>query len=99
MTEQRIHYGLTFAVLAVAAMAYGLLQSLILPALPTLEHALHTSSSTVTWLLTAYLLSASVAIPIVGRLGDMYGQEKMLAGVLVALTRGSGRLATGPVTS
>jgi MFS family permease len=55
MTDRRIHYGSTFAVLAVAAMAYGLLQSLILPALPTLEHALHlhTSSSTVTWLLTA----------------------------------------------
>ncbi len=31
-----------------------------------------------TWVLTAYLLSASVLTPIVGRLGDMFGKERTL---------------------
>ena len=66
-----------------------LLQSLVVPALPTLQIALHTSQSTVSWILTAYLLSASVATPVLGRLGDMFGKERMLVIVLTALTAGS----------
>jgi MFS family permease len=66
-----------------------LLQSLVVPALPTLQVALDTSQSTASWILTAYLLSASVATPVLGRLGDMFGKERMLVIVLCALTAGS----------
>jgi MFS family permease len=79
MTGKRVQHGVTFAVLSTAPLAYSLLQSLVLPALPTLERVIHTSS-TLAWLLTAFLLSAAVATPIVGRLGDMFGKEKMLVG-------------------
>jgi EmrB/QacA subfamily drug resistance transporter len=87
--EGRQSPGRTFAVLGTGAMAYVLLQSLVVPALPTLQTALHTSEGTVSWLLTAYLLSASVATPVLGRLGDMFGKERMLVIVLAALTAGS----------
>ena len=40
-------------------------------------------------MLTAYLLSASVATPIIGRLGDMYGKERLLMIVLVLLALGT----------
>jgi MFS family permease len=79
----------TFAVLGTGAMAYVLLQSLVVPALPDLQAALHTSQSTVSWIFTAYLLSASVATPVLGRLGDMFGKERMLVVVLAALSAGS----------
>lgn len=88
-TAQRSHYQLTFVVLAVGAGAYSLLQSLVTPVLPLLETSLHTSQDTVTWVLTAYLLSASVFTPILGRVGDMVGKEKVLVAVLVALAVGS----------
>jgi MFS family permease len=39
--------------------------------------------------LTAYLLSASVATPIIGRLGDMYGKERLLMIVLLMLALGT----------
>jgi EmrB/QacA subfamily drug resistance transporter len=81
--------GRTFAVLGTGAMAYVLLQSLVVPALPTLQAALHTSQSSISWILTAYLLSASVATPVLGRLGDMFGKERMLVVVLAALSAGS----------
>ena len=43
-------------------------------------------------MLTAYLLSASVATPLIGRLGDMYGKERLLVIVLVLLCVGTRHL-------
>src|SRR5438093_1128248 len=85
----RQHYNLTFAVLAVGGAAFALLQSLVAPALPTIQHDLHASATAVTWVLTAYLLSAAVCTPVIGRLGDMYGKERMLVTVLVVLGAGT----------
>jgi EmrB/QacA subfamily drug resistance transporter len=66
-----------------------LLQSLVLPALPEIQRSLHTSEDAVGWILTAYLLSASVATPILGRLGDVYGKERLLMIVLLLLAVGT----------
>ena len=95
-TRRRTRYPLTLAVVLVSVAAYALLQSLVVPVLPTLQHALHTSQDTVTWVLTAYLLTASVATPILGRLGDMAGKKKVLVATLVILAAGAalGAVAT-----
>jgi EmrB/QacA subfamily drug resistance transporter len=85
----RQHHHVTFAVLAVAGMSYSLMQSLVAPALPEIQRDLHTSATAVTWLLTGYLLSASVITPIAGRLGDMFGKERVLVVALSALTFGT----------
>ena len=58
--KPRVHYGVTFATLAVAAISYALLQSLVAPALPTIQVDLNASTTGATWILTAYLLSACV---------------------------------------
>src|ERR1700690_4130904 len=86
--EPRTRYQVTFVVLATATMAYALLQSLVIPVLATIQAGLHTSQNSVTWVLTAYLLSASIFTPIMGRLGDMFGKERMLVLALVALALG-----------
>jgi EmrB/QacA subfamily drug resistance transporter len=85
----RLHPSLTFVVLALGGISYALLQSLVAPALPDIQHALHTSENSVSWILTAYLLSASVATPLIGRLGDMYGKERLLMIVLLLLSVGT----------
>ena len=77
------------AVLSLGGISYALLQSLVVPALPEIQSSLHTSESAVGWVLTAYLLSASVTTPIVGRLGDMYGKERLLMIVLLLLALGT----------
>jgi len=87
--ERRARYQVTFIVLATGVIAYALLQSLVTPVLPTIQAALHTSQANVTWVLTAYLLSASVFTPIVGRLGDMSGKKRVFVWTLVALAVGS----------
>ena len=40
-------------------------------------------------MLTAFLLSASVTTPIIGRLGDMFGKERVLVAVLLVLGLGT----------
>jgi EmrB/QacA subfamily drug resistance transporter len=70
-------------------MGYAMLSSAVIPALPSIQHSLHTTETGVTWLLTGYLLSASVATSILGRLGDMYGKERLLVITLVILALGT----------
>lgn len=76
--EARAHPDRTLLILAMGALAYALAQTLIVPALPVIQEDTGASQSAATWMLTAFLLSSSVATPLVGRLGDMLGKEKML---------------------
>jgi EmrB/QacA subfamily drug resistance transporter len=93
---RRTHYWVTFAVLAVAVSSYTLMQSLTIPVLAEIEEVFDTDQNTVTWVLTAYLLSASVFTPIVGRLGDTYGKQRLLVISLFALALGSLVAALAP---
>src|ERR1041385_4519028 len=93
----RQHYNVTFTLLAVAAVAYALLQSLVAPALLTIQHDLHTTPAGAAWILSAYLLSASVVTPIAGRLGDMFGKKRTLVVVLAVLCAGTA--LAGPASS
>ncbi len=66
---ERQHYNVTLAILALAGTAYALQQTMVIPALPALQRDLHT---------TTLLLVASVSTPILGKLGDQYGKERLL---------------------
>ncbi|MFE7156961.1 MFS transporter [Streptomyces sp. NPDC057636] len=72
-----------------AVFAFALLQSLINPVLPQLQKNLHTTPDLATWVITAFLLSASVFTPVLGRLGDRYGKDQILVVTLTALALGS----------
>ncbi len=86
---ERAHYRTTFVVLLLGVSSYALLQSLVTPVLRTIQLDLHTTQSTVTWVVTVFLLSASIFTPILGRVGDMVGKERMLVVTLLALAIGS----------
>jgi MFS family permease len=85
----RVHPNVILAVLSLAAVTYAVLSSAVIPALPTLQHSLHASETGVTWLLTGFLLSASVGTAIIGKLGDMYGKQRLLVWTLLALSAGT----------
>jgi EmrB/QacA subfamily drug resistance transporter len=86
--DHGVHPNLILAVTALGGLAYAMLSSAVIPALTDLQHSLHTTETGVTWLLTGYLLSASVGTSILGRLGDMYGKERLLLVTLVILAVG-----------
>jgi EmrB/QacA subfamily drug resistance transporter len=87
--DHGVHPNLILAVTALAGLAYAMLSSAVIPALSSLEHSLHTNETGVTWLLTGYLLSASIGTSILGRLGDMYGKERLLLVTLAILSVGT----------
>ncbi len=95
-SARRPHYQVSFGILALGIGAFSLLQSLVVPVLSTLQLELHTSQSAVTWVLTAYLLSASVVTPILGRVGDIYGKKWVFVAALVGLAVGSVLAAVAP---
>jgi EmrB/QacA subfamily drug resistance transporter len=86
---ERVHPNVIMAVLSLAAVTYAVLSSAVIPALPTIQRDLHASETGVTWLLTGFLLSASVGTAIIGKLGDMYGKQRMLVWTLLALAAGT----------
>ena len=85
----RLHPRVTLSILAISGLAYAVLSSAVVPALPTIQHDLGASETGITWVLTGYLLSASVGTAILGRLGDAYGKERVLVWTLLILGGGT----------
>jgi EmrB/QacA subfamily drug resistance transporter len=86
---QRVQPNVILAVLSLAALTYAILSSAVIPALTTIQHSLHASETGITWLLTGFLLSASVGTAIIGKLGDMYGKQRLLVWTLLILAAGT----------
>ncbi|MEU8992486.1 MFS transporter [Streptomyces sp. NPDC048558] len=77
------------AVLAFAGIVVSLMQTLVIPVVPELPRLLDAPASDTAWAVTATLLAAAVATPVMGRLGDMYGKRRMLLVSVVLLVTGS----------
>src|SRR3954449_12998669 len=75
--------------LLLASLGYALSQTMVAPALPHLAQTYLTTSSATAWVLTGYLLSASVCTPLAGKLGDLFGKGRVLTYVLAIFGVGS----------
>ena len=82
--------------LSLGGLSFAVLQSLVAPALGTIGKDLGVATADASWVLTAYLLSAAVLTPILGRLGDMVGKRKVIIVVLVLLLVGTVLAAVAP---
>src|SRR4051812_13241285 len=85
----RPHPNRSLAILGLAALAFALAQTTLIPALGELKRALDTDEAGVAWTLTGYLLAAAIFTPLFGRLGDMFGKRRMLVLSLLAFASGS----------
>ena len=79
---------LTFAVLGIAAAAYAVSQTMLIPSLPDLEKSLHTSPSGVSALMTTFWIAGAVTAGLFGRLGDMYGKRRLILVTLLLFSLG-----------
>ncbi|WP_405014294.1 MFS transporter [Kitasatospora sp. NBC_01539] len=75
--------------LVLAMLAFSVVQTAVVPILPSLARELDVSGSSITWLMTANLLSAAVLTPMLGRFGDLRGRKPMLLVALGGLVAGS----------
>lgn len=95
-TTKQANTSIIIGSLSLGGVAFAVLQSLVSPALPVIAKDLSVTTADVSWVLTAYLLSASVCTPILGRLGDMIGKRKVLLAVLLTLAVGSALSGIAP---
>src|SRR4051794_16324444 len=70
-------------------MAFALSQTVVSPALPEIQREFHATAASAAWILTGYLLAASIATPIVGKLGDVFGRGRVMTAVLLVFAAGS----------
>ena len=75
--------------LLLAACAFALAQTMVVPALPHIAEEYGTTASASAWVLTGFLLSAAVCTPIAGKLGDVFGKGRVLTAVLALFALGS----------
>jgi len=71
-----------------AGIAFSLSQTLVVPAIPALAEEFDASPSAVSWVLTGFLVSASIATPIAGKLGDLFGKGRVLTAIMLAFCAG-----------
>ena len=70
-------------VLAVMALMVTYVETMVLPAFSAFVKFFDNApTSTVVWIVSAYLLVGTVATPIFGKLGDKYGKKRMLIFVM-----------------
>src|ERR1700759_5534816 len=81
LAHREDHTRVVFTSLVLAGLAFSLSQTVVSPALPELQRSMHSAAGS--------LLAASVAPPIVGKLGDLYGRGKGLTAVLLVFAAGS----------
>jgi EmrB/QacA subfamily drug resistance transporter len=85
----------SFALL-LAVLSFSLLQTMPVPALPDLQRQFGAAPTTISWVLSAFLLTASVATGLLGRLGDMFGKRKVLLYALTTSAAGTLLAALAP---
>lgn len=95
-TDRPTSPGAALAVLCLAGLSFALAQTAIAPALAELGRSLHHSTADVTWVITAYFISAAVYTPVLGRLGDLWGKRRVLVWTLVLFSIGSAVSALAP---
>ncbi|WP_132994383.1 MFS transporter [Gordonia zhaorongruii] len=79
----------TAVVLCFGGLVAALMQTLIIPIQPEIPVLLGTSISNASWVITATLLGGAIAMPIAGRLGDMFGKQRVLVASSILLIIGS----------
>jgi MFS family permease len=74
---------ITLVVLGSALLVTMYGETMLLPAIPDIIRDFKISYNTSSWILTAYLISAAVMIPIGGKLSDVYGRKKIVVIIMV----------------
>jgi EmrB/QacA subfamily drug resistance transporter len=80
-TQQTASVRVPFAALILAMLPAVLDQTILATALPTIASDLG-SLTDVSWLVTAYVVSATASTPLWGKLGDRHGRRRLLLGAL-----------------
>src|SRR5262245_29457570 len=80
---------LLIAGLSIVVLTVAVLQTAVVPVLGIIADQLNASTVAVSWAVTANLLAAAAATPLLGRLADLHSKKRVLLGVLCVVLVGS----------
>ena len=80
--------------LSVVVLTVAVLQTAVVPVLGIIADQLNASTVAVSWAVTANLLAAAAATPLIGRLADLHSKKRVLLIVLAVVLVGSVLAAT-----
>ena len=80
--------------LSIVVLTVAILQTAVVPVLGVIADQLDSSTVGVSWAVTANLLAAAAATPLIGRLADLHSKKRVLLIVLVVVLAGSVLAAT-----
>nr|BFF22843.1 hypothetical protein GCM10025732_08080 [Glycomyces mayteni] len=83
------HFGWIYAALMVTMLLSALDQTIVSTALPTIVGELD-GLSHMAWVTTAYILAATIGMPVYGKLGDLIGRRQLFLAGLAVFVLGSG---------
>ena len=92
--EQLIRPRALIAGLSVVVLTVAVLQTAVVPVLGIIADQLNASTVAVSWAVTANLLAAAAATPLIGRLADLHPKKRVLLCVLAVVLVGSILAAT-----
>ncbi len=75
--------------LSIVVLTVAVLQTAVVPVLGVIAEQLQASTVAVSWAVTANLLAAAAATPLIGRLADLYRKKQVLLVVLAVVLAGS----------
>jgi EmrB/QacA subfamily drug resistance transporter len=68
---------LVFGIVSIGLFMASIDQTIVATALPAIEHELHTGINWSGWTITIYALGQVIAMPMAGKISDMYGRKKV----------------------
>ena len=98
-SRSRLSPAVTLAIVCAGVFLASLDQTSVVTALPAVMVDIGVSIdrlNDLAWVVTAYLLGFTVAMPLLGRAGDVYGYRRLYLGALVLFGAGSAAVALAP---
>ncbi len=75
-------------IMAILGLLTIFVETMLVPGLPNIAEGFLVGPSDLAWVLTAYTLAGAISIPIIGKLGEMYGRKRMLLAVMIVYMSG-----------
>jgi MFS family permease len=82
--------------LLVIEFASGLTQGWLSPLLPSILQRYDTTAASLNWVSAVFLLSSAVCVPLLSKLGDLFGHRRLLIIAVSAVAAGSVLVAVAP---
>ncbi|HNU36095.1 MAG TPA: MFS transporter, partial [Methanomassiliicoccales archaeon] len=75
-------------IMAVLGLLTIFVETMLVPGLPIIAEEMLVGASDLAWVLTAYTLAGAMSIPLIGKMGEMWGRKRVLLVIMIIYIAG-----------